>query len=677
MVRFLVYREAGIRGSNVEGETALKLLAAYAASMDLIGMMLNALISQLQPNVSMIINEINGMKDHLDKLDETGLFNYIYSKLSSESSFEELIGFEMILILHSPIKFLNWLLKFDKNQSDKTNNMVRLLLKRFKSADEERTILRFLLRFNYFTLTCASKHEVERNSLLGFANKIEEAISAVFLSDNIDHHQHLIQLLIPNAPHTDHHKLLELARSFQDEYSLLSFCLSNNLKILFDKPQVAGIVEKLFVTPLRETIIMTSNNDKLSQYFDLRSLKIRKSLFLRSCPATNYLLDFISKVISLALVGYISIYIYGYRYGLEYHRGAAQTSFGFEEYWMLIILISSILHELGELLENDLNFSEYLHDEWNVYDLLEYTLCLGWFVARLSKNYFAVGRVFLAISAIPQSQGLLRYLSVYRPIGELIIVMKAMTVDFVVFLIIYLLSIFGFGIAFTGLFYSPDNPNYGSVINTILSLFSMTMNNFMFNVFNATSSSVNSIGILLMMLFIVMTSVILLNLLIARMTSSHERVQKQALREWSFAQAQTVSSLILWQEKNSLSMLPPPLNLLSGMFGFIDSFLLPKIFQKQQYAISLAGTFSNFLLVFLIGTILRTIFRAYRLFFRIFRGHHNNLLLTIRNILAFLTVAIWYPIYDWIGLIQEWDYFILEKIDENHLIQYHSLQLQL
>jgi hypothetical protein len=219
----------------------------------------------------------------------------------------------MITILHSPIKFLNWLWREDKELNE--SNLTKLLEKRFRSSLRERTILRFLLRLDTCLRKCALKHDVEHKSLMELVSHIEKAIETIFEADHMDTNVNVWKLLMPDdsSSYTEEDKLLGYARCFQDD-NMIVYCLNNNLKILFDKPQIAGIVDKLFKTSLREIIF----HDKVQSSFKFKSYTIRRTLNLRSCPAVNYFLGFFAKSMTIGLVGYISIVIYGERFGPDY-----------------------------------------------------------------------------------------------------------------------------------------------------------------------------------------------------------------------------------------------------------------------------------------------------------------------------------------------------------------------
>lgn len=673
IVELLVYREATVRGENADGDTALKLVASHG-NVKLLTYMLDQMIEQERPHLSTVLTEIMKIKDHIDKLDEVGVFRYIYTKLCGETSFEEEIGFELIQVLHSPIKFLTWLLKEDKELCE--SNLTKLLEKRFRSEILERTILRFLLRLDYCIRRCAEKHEVEYKSLMELVYKVERAINRIFEGDRMDVNVNVWKLLMPGdqSSYAEDHKLLGYARSFQDD-NMVNFCLNNHLKILFDKPQIAGIVEKLFVTSLREVILP----EKLESSFNLKSFRIRRSLNLRSCPAANYFLGFCSKTLAIFFVGWISINVYGRQYQVDYHS-PIDTRFVYgSEIWFIVLLMGEILHEIGELADNDYSVAVYLQDEWNYFDLVEYALCLTWLILRFIPGQFDNARICLAVAAIPQCQGLLRYLSFYKPVGELVIVLKAMFSDLGVFLTIYLLTVIGFSITFDGLFHGVHGQEFGNIVRTMMSLFSFTMQNFEFdNVFNSNNTAVNTIGPLLQILFVTMTSIVLLNLLIARMTNSHQRISNQALREWSFSQAKTVSGLLLWKEKNCMSMLPPPLNFISIAFALLDRYyyLLWNNDTKQvstssglvmsNTVVSMAGTASNTVLTATIGTLLRLMHRTHRLLKRLLRStnHTSSLSLSHRLYIAcqLTCIVLWYPVYDWMRLFQERAVHLVDRI---------------
>ena len=73
---------------------------------------------------------------------------------------------------------------------------------------------------------------------------------------------------------------------------------------------------------------------------------------LRTCPASNFFLEGISKLIVLVNVGYLVINIYTEDF--EPGDGA------FAEKFLVIMVVGHILHELGELQDKSWSLSDYL-----------------------------------------------------------------------------------------------------------------------------------------------------------------------------------------------------------------------------------------------------------------------------------------------------------------------------
>lgn len=81
-----------------------------------------------------------------------------------------------------------------------------------------------------------------------------------------------------------------------------------------------------------------------------------------------------------------------------------------------------------------------------------------------------------------------------------------------------------------------------------------------------------------------------MNLLIARMANTHQRINDDAMQEWSFFVAQTVQDNILVKEKSPLNMLPSPLNL-------ITTALVPLHYPVMKQGISVAGSVADKILI--------------------------------------------------------------------------------
>ena len=193
------------------------------------------------------------------------------------------------------------------------------------------------------------------------------------------------------------------------------------------------------------------------------------------------------------------------------------------------------------------------------------------------------GRAFLASAAIPASLAMLRYFAIEKEMGNLVITCISMGKDLLAFVMVYLVSIFGFGVALRSLFQhdhlwydqdgdgSPDGTSltsgFSTLTSTSLTLFDATLGNYGFDLIDP-ESPYRVLGTILIIIFLILTTIILLNLLIAKMSSTYAAREEKALQEWEFQRAQVVKQFALVGEASPLCMLPAPLNLLSSALYF-------------------------------------------------------------------------------------------------------------
>jgi hypothetical protein len=160
---------------------------------------------------------------------------------------------------------------------------------------------------------------------------------------------------------------------------------------------------------------------------------------------------------------------------------------------------------------------------------------------------------------------------------------RAMMVELQTFILLYLFSLAGVAIGLRGLFYGQYG--YDTNAKTMLTVFSATFNLFdFFQSFQTSSTVVNVIGILILVGVLIMVPIVLTNLIIAQMTNSYQSVKDNSVREWGFSKARLVQQYVRREEKNLLSTVPAPFNILAvflAMLGYVASMI----------AIRLCGSF--------------------------------------------------------------------------------------
>lgn len=287
--------------------------------------------------------------------------------------------------------------------------------------------------------------------------------------------------------------------------------------------------------------------------------KAARLLSLRYSPRTIMGLEIVMKIIMIAILARV-VFQYGRAHRGNFSDPLPPTWSGTEGI-LALFLVSECLYELGEMtLTSSQKMKEYFAEDWNYLDMIVGIGGLVWIILRSIPPLSNAGRVLLSLLAIPQAMGLLRYLSLFRNLGELVIIVKVMARDLLTFFVLYAVTVLGFSICLRGLFYKTHL--FTTNASTILTLFSATVNNFEFNIFSSDSNTVNGIGVILTVVFVAVVSILLINLLIARMTTSFQRISDQSFREWSFEKASMVRKYVLLKEKNVYCMLPALLNII-------------------------------------------------------------------------------------------------------------------
>lgn len=331
----------------------------------------------------------------------------------------------------------------------------------------------------------------------------------------------------------------------------------------------------------------------------------------RYTPAVMFFIEGISKLYTLTLVTLVCTYTYGALKKLEY-------AYSQEEDCLLIILLAQICYEFGQLASCDWSLKEYFGGVWNILDVTSCVLLFFWAFLLPFPEFFNYGKAAIALSAIPLAMLQLQYLSLFKTLGLLVLMIQSMMLDVFTFIVVYIVNIYGFTVCFRAMFYTDND--YSSTGITFLTLFQSTLGEFDFDAFTGTFKM---LGWLVMVLFLTLTNVLLVNLLIAQMSNTYNRIIQKSREEWTFVkvlcalrhppfvlvlhifmlnffpcfhalscttQASYVQDNMLLDESNPFCMLPPPLNLVTiSLYPF-------HVWALDNLNISVCGTASDYLL---------------------------------------------------------------------------------
>lgn len=379
------------------------------------------------------------------------------------------------------------------------------------------------------------------------------------------------------------------------------------------------------------------------------------SINLRSCPLAMIILEGLSKCFAFIIVAYNAVY--------EIDERGNRTSVQLSPMQIVLVvhLIADIIYEIGQAEEEKWNLWNHFMGQWNLFDTAYIILTSIWAVSLWvnggniidnADRRLNVGNICLALAAIPVSLSLLQYVSLKQETGALVIMIFSMFYDLFSFMLVFVVVMIGAATSFWSLFYGYDNfPNFST---TFITLFKTSLGQWDFSWFDTPdgmtpshrSTEYKQVGIGLLIIYIIITSIMLLNLLIARMSNTHQRISDHALQEWSFIKASTVRQFVLLNARSPLCMLPPPFNLLSAPLYLIDLFWL----RSDKKKISMADTFSNAFLSFTFGGLLRFLAIMTHSFprnaiFEIFVSSRSRWSTWYSRLGAFLLLLLWPAIF--------------------------------
>lgn len=232
-------------------------------------------------------------------------------------------------------------------------------------------------------------------------------------------------------------------------------------------------------------------------------------------------------------------------------------------------------------------------------------------VSNVTAKRNRFGIIFLAVSLICQSISMLQYFAMFKSISKLIIMLDTMIKNDVKdFLIIFVVYAAGFVVAFTSVF-AWDDVGLNNLGTSSLTIISAALGNFDFTAFDSTPVYKQLFGSLMLLLFCIISMVVLLNLLIARMSGTHDVINDKAEEECSSNKALAMKRYLTVHEKKIFSMLQPPFNIILFVINACCGFRHHKY--MRVHGISLCGTAANIFL--LASTFLPRLLLEYYCFF--------------------------------------------------------------
>ena len=428
--------------------------------------------------------------------------------------------------------------------------------------------------------------------------------------------------------------------------SFLSQCIDKDVKVVFDVDEIADLIDELLWTghrligthPLerpprnkgneqtqkanseeegnkgaqkanseeeRNKEAQKANSEEDSEEVGNKEAQIAKNGVKRACRNTKhmlfrklvYLLRIPDRYVNLYQVLFSPRYCVGILFNCELLSkfvlflliaNVATEGGGSNTDWLLMVLfIGQMCTEMGQLWTMR---AKYFSEGWNIIDMCSYSLLLVWAILRDTEDE-EIGLACLSFAAIPMSLSLLQVFVVVQSIGKLTFLVTGMSEDVLPLLIFTFVIMLGHSVTFLSLF--SDNESYDSFGDAMITFFSGLNGGIEYSL-NGEGDLLDTLGILSLMLYSVMTSIVLLNLLIAQMSNTYQNIEETSARLCYFAKGGTISRFTVDKESNPLCMLPSPFNLITTSVAIVDWCFF---YDKR---VSIAGTVADFILEYFI-----------------------------------------------------------------------------
>jgi len=210
---------------------------------------------------------------------------------------------------------------------------------------------------------------------------------------------------------------------------------------------------------------------------------------------------------------------------------------------------------------------DYFGEVWNWLDLLILVLYISWVIINIlcPSLVGSKGKAILTLNSFLVLFRTLHFSAFHKGTAVLVDSLFAMLRNVVEFLVIFLLFLFGFAVIFTVL--CDDAEGFENLQATWLTLFSANLGNFDLNVFD---ESIRPLGISVMIIFLVVSSLVLMNMLIAIMSETFSRASEKRNERANRLFADFVFEF--WHDESEMEWLPAPLCLMNPSIVFFTFF---------------------------------------------------------------------------------------------------------
>eukprot|EP00736_Rhodelphis_marinus_P014547 Rmarinus@m.21391 len=242
-----------------------------------------------------------------------------------------------------------------------------------------------------------------------------------------------------------------------------------------------------------------------------------------------------------------------------------------QEYFLMLWVLALVVEEAHQMMDD--TFSKWWSSGWNRLDALLYTGYIVSLVFRVADYQLDVDssapptKQIMAVGVVVCSARVLSVFSMHPKIGPLLVTCGKMVTDVMTFLLIFVVILLGFGVAFHSLT-DPWNQDKNTIdiISNILEQPYWTA----YGDLGILSSDSSGLFTWMVAMYLIIANIVLVNLLIAMMGSTYSAVADSSHFVWVRSFYETV------EEYSLLPAVPPPLSLFSRCLDGL------RVFRKRQ-----------------------------------------------------------------------------------------------
>ena len=316
----------------------------------------------------------------------------------------------------------------------------------------------------------------------------------------------------------------------------------------------------------------------MRRIFSNQSVRARQFF---SVPLMRFVFELLPQLVIILLFTYGSFDSGEFNYAANWNPEARlfgmskKGPFRSAEWLFVFYVMGQLLAELKQIrLEG---VKEYIGDSFNIFDSVLLLTFVVVIVIRVVANNSGAGdyvsksslqaiEILMGLSGILLWVRMLETFAIHRKLGPLLEMISKMFQDLVTFFGLVTVITMGFATAFHHLFH--DIPDYSSWTRTwITLLMNLVGANFKWDEIGAMpSQTLATLGQVMLVLFILVGTILLLNLLIAILTDIFRRVAEELSAEHNFDKARLVQRVVRRSE-----FAVPPANLLQPLFFWAGS----------------------------------------------------------------------------------------------------------